>query len=100
MFEAKKFFNIFDVTSYIKLFAFGLRMAVVILFIMGIVWVKNFMFPAKKKLMHQVITVEKGGTIINNDVDEKNWEIGAFGGALEYDRKNGWFGGLEIKRRF
>lgn len=101
-FDIKKFFNVFDISAYVKLFAFGLRILVIAVFVFGILWIKNLLLPEQKQVENKpTFNVQSGGNVTYvSKEDDKDIEIGAFGGSVYYDDELGYFGGIQIKKRF
>lgn len=95
-FDLKKLFD-FSPHAYYKVFGLAIKIGMILLVLLGILWIKNLMFPAQPENLNQpTINVAEGGAVtyeVNQNKDERRIEY--FGGAYGDKEKVGLFGGIK-----
>ena len=97
-----------DVNTYKKYAGYVLITIATVLLVVGGVSLWRFIFPVADKQIYKprafvVGKVEAGGIVQSSEqtlVTEKPWEISVGGGVVRYDQKDGYFGGVMVKRKF
>jgi hypothetical protein len=105
-FDIKKWFSGFlDPTTWGKSILY-LVMACAVLFIAFAI--KNTFFPSKaitNKPHTLIIGKAEAGAVNQSSTNtvvekEKDWSVSVGGGAIEYDSKKGYFGGMAVTKKF
>jgi hypothetical protein len=100
--------RLLSVDTYKKYAGYVVISIGVVLIIMGFFAVWRFLFPKPASNIHKptaIVTpfakVEKIDQSSQQVlVEEKPWEVSVGGGVLRYDNKDGFIGGLMVRRKF
>lgn len=88
-FSVKKLLD-FSPLGFYKVIGLSIKIGMIILIILGVLWVKNLLFPAASQIKE--IKVEAGGKVIINE-DKRRIEF--FGGLYGNQDTIGAFGGIK-----
>ena len=100
LFSIKKLLD-FSPLGFYKVIGLSLKFAVIVLIILGVVWVKNTIFPSAPANVNQPeINVASGGTleykVIQNPKKKTEYFAGGFGSSdKDGDWRAGLFGGIK-----
>jgi len=94
-FSAKKLFD-FSPIGFYKVIGLAIKVGVILLIVLGILWVKNLLFPRQSAVKD--IHVESGGKVIINETKRRMEFFGGLYGDTnrEGDNRVGAFGGIKF----
>ena len=85
----------FSPVGFYKVIGLSIKVALILLLVLGVLWVKNLLFP--KQSIVKDITVQSGGKVIINDNKRKlEYFGGLYGDVTGDDKRVGAFGGIKF----